>query len=295
MKKGLLFLGIMLFLILAIADPEIALAETEPNDRMYFDFDTYEELGEWFVADDIEDAGAMEEAAVWRDEYQTFINDIIQGKNKILTPYFGETPIPLRKRDGFSNITIMTKEAYGRPWIWYHCISGDVEYRICLMYLSDEEIEYSKGKQMDEVLTFIAPKTPQVGDWLNVLNYKTYELETMHLNDRDVSVLNKEYYDDSRLYKTFVYDNVLVNVVGSEEVFDETLWRSFRLIDMNNPPEYVPREAPQDIPQQTSQEEGEEDNNEMTYIKYVLLIVLLIVAVGIIVFIVRISLKKCKL
>lgn len=273
MKKCLLCLGSMLFLILAIVGPEIAMALTELTDREYYDFDTYEELEAWFEADDPIDAGAMEEAGIWGEEYEAFVNDVMQGKNKILIPYFGENPILLQDFERNSSITIATKSSYGRTEIRYYCTSEGENYRITLTYLSDEEVAYSKENEMDEVLRLIVRGNPQVGNWLNVFDYEIYELETMYLNDRDVSVLNIAYYGDSDIEKYFVYDNVLVKIEGSKKGFDRELWGTFRLIDRKNPPEYVPRELPP--------EEG--IISKIVSHRYFLPITLLAVVVGLIV------------
>lgn len=244
MKKCLLCLGSMLLLMLAIVGTESTMALTELTDREWYDFDTYEELEAWFEAEDPADAGAMEEAGIWGEKYETFVNDVMQGKNKILIPHFGENTIPLQDFERGSSITIATKSSYGRPEIRYYCTSEVENYRITLTYLSDEEVEYAKENEMDEVVRLIRKAIPQVGNWLNVFDYEIYELETMYLNDRDVSVLSIAYYGNPDIEKYFVYDNVLVQIEGSKKGFDRELWGTFRLVDRKNPQEYVPRELP---------------------------------------------------
>lgn len=192
-----------------------------PSDRMIYDFWTLEEFQTWLVSTDGANAPALEEAAQYGDRYCEFVQQLAQGNEPIFVPYLGDDVVSFENAEGFSNISVLTSSWMGRPWIWYYCLIDNVRYIIRVNYLSTEEEEYAFDHSAAELIAYIYPTTPNVGDKNE--NYDAIYEDATSLSDRTVSVLRYDFaesvgYGDQI---TFVYDNLLVSIRAYGE-FDES-------------------------------------------------------------------------
>lgn len=201
---------------------------TEPKDQFFEYFYTFDEMEKWFTVNEEGIAPAMAEMELHGKFYQEFISDMLSGDIRIIKPYWGDNHMEFRNKDGFFNIHIFCVDGK-RPSIWYFCKVGDLECRIDIMYMTEDEIAYSKEHTIDEMRKYIYPSAIALDEIQGNSVYKDMYIEDMILKDRTISVLNYERYDDERVYRTFVYDNLYVELIGYKAVFEEKNWEEFSL------------------------------------------------------------------
>lgn len=201
---------------------------TEPTNRVFCYFDTYEEFESWISLDGNGIAPAMEEMELHGQYYKEFIENLLKGDIQIAKPYWGEELMEFRNEDGFPNIDIMCWDD-DRPYIWYFCALGDKICRFELLYMSDDEIIYSQNHSIEELHKYIYIDCWYLDDWQEKGVFKNIFVEDVGMKDRKVSILSLERYDDPRLYKYFVYDNLYVSMVVYEDSFNNTNWQEFSL------------------------------------------------------------------
>ncbi len=150
-----------------------------------------------------------------------FIEKLDSNNNAI--PYFNGNVIELRNEEGYANITLFASEAYGLPCIFYHpSVSTGENYYIKITYLPDE-IASQNNKATSEIIKELSPNAPNLNNLGN--QHKSIYEQTLNLADREVTALVYEYKNDSRNSTIFVYDDLLVEVKGSPNVWS-SLWLS---------------------------------------------------------------------
>lgn len=222
-------ISITLFLILVLSisgcmEPQVVTPTKSPSlnstgvDLLYsaFDFENLSELQQWFTSEE----SMMEE--VFTEDFNTLIKAINDKEKVIKAPYIDNKLVGFRNDKDLSNITLFQKELYNRPWLWYYCTINGVEYRIMLMYLSDEEINYAKQHSASEIIEYIWPGAPNVFNKNEYDNYSNIYESELVLKNRTVSVLCSEAIKHERTYKAFVYDDLLVKVMAKTEKFNDT-------------------------------------------------------------------------
>ena len=146
----------------------------------------------------------------------------LNSKNNAV-PYYNGKPIELRNKEGYANITLYASEAYGLPCIFCHpSVSTGENYYIKITYLPDETANQN-DKTTSEIIRKLSPNTPNVNNLGN--QHKSIYEQTVTLADREVTALVYEYKNDSRNSTIFVYDDLLVEVKGSPDVWS-SLWLS---------------------------------------------------------------------
>lgn len=188
---------------------------TEPQNKIYKSFETYEELDTWFAKDENEIAPVMEEMSLHGERYEGFVLDILAGEHGIVKPYWGDEKMQLQNKEGFTNIAVRCVDG-SRPWIWYHCRLEGVQCTIRITYLTQDEMEELKTKPLEEiVITDPSFVEKNVGD--------------MMLRDKTVSIIYGKSRNDERIHTKFVYDNVFVLISVDEIVFHNANWQEFSL------------------------------------------------------------------
>ena len=191
---------------------------TEPSEQegVDFVFDSYEEFDRWIQPDEFGNAPIMEEMELHGTIYKAFVEDVIEGKLKIVKPYWGEDLMELESKS-YAEIYVMDYNQ-GRIHIWYMFPGQtNVQPRIKLCYLTEEEIEYSKNHSIEEFCRYLK-------DW----NGEGFlSVDTLDLQNRTVSILIEDCVGAIRV--NFVYDNMYVAIELDEADFDSMDWTQFSL------------------------------------------------------------------
>ena len=227
-KIRVLLLMLMTVCLVGCSTPEPTdEGTTEPSRGIDHFFDSYEELEKWFRPDEAGKIPATEDLNQYGKQYDNLINSMIQGEIQVVKGYFGEEEIPLRNKEGYANISISSEDMYYRPWISYNFLVANRDCIICITYLNEDEINYTKEHTIDEVVKYIWPYEINLDDW-RYSSTKSVSVESWQLSDRKVSALCIE-SDMPRSKKIFIYDNMYILLSVEPELFDEDIWKTFSL------------------------------------------------------------------
>ncbi len=95
----------------------------------------------------------------------------------------------LEHKDGFEAITLFSKELFGQPHIWYHCLYGGKEVTVSTMDLTPLDITVTADMNCSEILSLISKDSPNVDNYQDFEGYKRVSLSIVTLSDREVSCL----------------------------------------------------------------------------------------------------------
>ena len=187
---------------------------TEPQNKIQECFETYEELEAYFAKDEDGIAPAMEEMSRYGEMWEEYVANVLGGENGVPKPYWADERMPLREREGFTQIDIGCVDG-GRPWLWYFCEMQDVEWSIQLKILSKDEISRLENHP--------------IGDVLKATIFEGEYDDCVQLLDEEVMACITKPDNDTRMHIKFVYDNVFVSIHINEKAFYEVDWSNFSL------------------------------------------------------------------
>ncbi len=148
-------------------------------------------------------------------------------ENAVVYPTLDGDPIPLRKKEGFSEISLFSAELYNRPWIWYHCEVDDIALIVKIMYIDDAAL--CATAETDGISAFvrtIAPTAPNVDNYTTFENYEKIETMDVAFRDFTAQVMVSTPRDHDRYFYTFVYDDILVGIQSNRtELLDTDLFQ----------------------------------------------------------------------
>lgn len=209
---------------------DLNIQDNQPSIQHPYAFENYEQLKAFFVSTKDSPAPVFEEKDKYGDAYRDFVDNVISGKYKIARPYLSDKPMPIQDKDGYAKVDILPIDLYGRPWIWYQALIEDQLCRVCIMYMGDTEVANSQGKSASDVIKIVySDPAPNVDNIQDFPNYEDIYVKDTVLKDRTVSALYKNVKDSERLYVTFVYDNMLVNMFAPEDTFTDEFFRNFSM------------------------------------------------------------------
>lgn len=146
-------------------------------------------------------------------------------ESSTVVPCIEGKAIELRNEEGYSNISVYHSELYGLPWIFYHPkVSSGENFYIKITFLPDSMTDEQKSASASEIIRTLSPKSPNVdnlGDY-----HKSIYSKNLKLKDREVTALVTEYKDDSRNSTVFVYGDLLVEVKGSAQIWNDQWFAS---------------------------------------------------------------------
>ena len=210
-------------------------ASVEPTDRTIYDFDSYEELLASFSADDPDSIIQLEKGK-WGVYYLAFVYEMSSRNIDVLKPYFDGEPMRLREREGFSNISLLTKEFVGLPWIWYHGIYNGRDITVKITYpLTDIPQTYSASQALyaiypDAVNThnFNSLCKSQSLQWFLEIrsHYKNVYETKISLKDVDTTALVYEYNDSTEKTVSIYYEGFYIMINAEAEMLNDTFWSS---------------------------------------------------------------------
>jgi len=190
-----------------------------------FHFDSYKEMIKDFRKYDISKSSYTIQGfkAFMGEPYTKFV-DKVNSDRSFPQPMIDGNPITYRNKEGFSNITFLVKELYGLPWIaYYPQVSTGENFFIKITYLP-ESIETDNDPSTSAVIKQLSPNSPNVNN-LGTRHKNIYE-KNIKLRDREVTALVCEYNDDPRNNTAFVYGDLLIEVRGTTEVWNDEWFAS---------------------------------------------------------------------
>lgn len=190
-----------------------------------FHFDSYKEMIKDFRKYDISKSSYTIQGfkAFMGEPYTKFV-ERVKSERSFPQPMLDGKPITYRNKEGFSNITFLVKELYGLPWIAYYPeVSTGENFFIKITYLP-ESIETDNDPSTSAVIKQLSPNSPNVNN-LGTRHKSIYE-KNIKLRDREVTALVCEYNDDPRNNTAFVYGDLLIEVRGRAEVWNDEWFAS---------------------------------------------------------------------
>ena len=206
-------------------------ANTPPDDQSYL-FDDYTELIEWLKT---KQPLPEDEASLGKD-YVDYIKEIHAAsgeKTPLYIPYFENSPAELRKREGFSAITLMTSELYGVPWIWYYVTVGNEELIIKCACLSQKDFARVDVEKASIAVKNFSRSAPNIDNYETKSNYKSIVEKTVCFANESISALLLEPTNDSRVSLQFTFDKTMVIITGSPEIINSEAIGSISLQKVN--------------------------------------------------------------
>lgn len=163
--------------------------------------------------------------------YQNTLAKFASGDIKVAFPQINKSPIPLRNREGFSNISLHTSELYNLPWLWYHCVVDGQNLDVKVSYTDAiEGFEIGSEAAYTAVLDLIAPEAPSPDNYEKYESYKTiYEKKVILKDGIVVTTMISELKNKSKVYVHFYYDGLLISLYGENELFSDAFWKSFSI------------------------------------------------------------------
>ncbi len=185
-----------------------------------FHFDSYKEMIKDFRKYDISKSSYTIQnlKSLLGEPYTEFV-DRVKSDKAFPRPMLDGKEIAYRNKEGFSNITFFVRELYGLPWIAYYPeVSTGENPFIKITYLP-ESIETNADPSASAIIKQLSPNSPNVNN-LGTQHKRIYE-KNIKLRDREVTALVCEYKDDTRNNTAFVYDDLLIEVRGTPEVWGD--------------------------------------------------------------------------
>ena len=138
--------------------------------------------------------------------------------------------LPLQNREGFSNISLLTNELYGMPWIWYNCVYDDTKISIRVTYPSIlNNKEASEAKTAWEILKVIAPNAPLPDNYQSYESYRNVYEQLLSIGGESVSALVQECTDCSA-YVSFLLKDIYVTVCTQGGGLPDEIWNEFSMV-----------------------------------------------------------------
>lgn len=166
--------------------------------------------------------------------YQQTLSAFALRKITVAVPQSNGENIPLRDREGFSNVTWFTSELFHLPWIWYHCVVNGQELTVSIAYpavLNHAALDAATSYY--QVLKMISPNAPSPDNYKNSASYeRIYEKEITLGNGETATAMISELKDDPRICVCLYLDGMLVKLQGEASLLTEDFLQTFRIAYM---------------------------------------------------------------
>ena len=166
------------------------------------------------------------------DAFSGFL-ELAQENGKLWLLVEKENGLMLEHKDGFEAITLFSKELFGQPHIWYHCLYGGKEVTVSTMDLTPLDITVTADMNCSEILSLISKDSPNVDNYQDFESYKKVSLSTVTLSDREVSCLVFEMNDGRKPFVSFVYESLYVIVRADLTTMTPEFWRTVEFSNQN--------------------------------------------------------------
>lgn len=197
-----------------------------------FNFNTYDKMITAFLTYDTTQSSyhIQDYKISLGNTYVNFLKKIETDKY-VPQPMLDNVPMTFRNEEGFSNITLLTNEAYNMPWIWYHCVYNDESITVKISYPScvNDEIDYSKN--CSEILKSIAPNAVNVDNYKEYSSYKNVYEKGISTAWGEVSALVYELKDSDSIIIMFCHNDILISLNAKSSVLNEAFLEKFSMSD----------------------------------------------------------------
>lgn len=204
-----------------------------PPDQYAYTFTSYQDVVQALTQKNSSEYSMLrEEQDHYGTVYQNTLSEFASADIKIAIPQINENTIPLRNKDGYANITLLTSELYNLPWFWYHCVVHDQNLDVKIAYLDViEDSEKNQTTTYVQILQMIAPDAPSPENYKKYESYNIiYEKNIVLKDGVTVTAMISEIKDSSKVYVMFYYDGLLISLYGDGELFSESFWKSFSIV-----------------------------------------------------------------
>jgi len=162
--------------------------------------------------------------------FAQMLSEFESGKIKMLVPEYNGKLSELRLKEGFPAISLHTKELFGLPWIWYHCVINDKNYQVKVTYPEIVDIDLKNAKSYLEVVSIIYPDSPKPDNYTKYPSYKSvYEKEYTFCDGTTVLALVGELNDDTTVYVRFYLYGAMIVVQCDSSLVAEDFFKSFKI------------------------------------------------------------------
>ena len=208
-----------------------------PPQHSCYDFDSYRDIVRALTKKNSKKYSILrEEQYDCGTVYQNTLSKFANGDIKVAIPQIDNKAMPIENKEGMSKITLMTKELYDLPWVWYHCVVNNQEVTVRISYLDAVYyVENSQNTTYLQILKSIAPDAPSPENYQNFESYKTiYEKNIVLKDGVTVTAMISEVKDSSKEYVKFYYDGLLIVLDGDSEFFSDEFFNSFSIGYVSN-------------------------------------------------------------
>lgn len=204
----------------------------EMSECVTYSFASYELLHKALCnKDSAEHAILIQEQINCGKVYQDTLASFESGEIKIAVPCLGGNNMNLRDMDGYSNISLLSRELYDLPWIWYHCVTDEYSLDIKVAYpcvLDNSQINSAKSYR--QVLRLIAPDAPLPENLDKYDAYSAIYEKEIKLGDGSiVTAMISEMEDSHKVYVMFYQNGKMIVLRADRALFNDAFWQAFSI------------------------------------------------------------------
>lgn len=205
--------------------------DTNSAESYVYGFNTYSDCWKALADGDATDYKTLRsESSQYGDLYEAMLGEFVSENAPLYIPMSNGKELPLQNREGFSNISLLTSELYGMPWIWYNCVYDDTKISIRVTYpsiLNNKEV--SEAKTAWEILKVIAPNAPLPDNYQSYESYRNVYEQLLSIGGESVSALVQECTDGSA-YVSFLLKDIYVTVCTQGGGLPDEIWNEFSMV-----------------------------------------------------------------
>ena len=210
---------------------QMGLQNVPSKETAVYSFDDYNMINDALTNSKSDIGRQMKREKIYYGEYYAeMLSTFESGKIKLLVPEYNGKLSELRKKEGLSSISLLTKELFGLPWIWYHCVINDKNYQVKVTYPEIVDIDLKNAKAYLEVVSIIYPDSPKPDNYTKYPSYKSvYEKEYTFCDGTTVLALVGELNDDTTVYVRFYLYGAMIVVQCDSSLVAEDFFKSFKI------------------------------------------------------------------
>lgn len=215
-----------------IDNNKTVLQDVPSKETAVYSFDDYNMINDALTNSKSSDIGRQmkREKIYYGEYYAEMLSKFESGKIKLLVPEYNGKLSELRKKEGLSSISLLTKELFGLPWIWYHCVINDKNYQVKIAYPEILDIDLNDAKSYLEVISIVYPDSPKPDNYTKYPSYKSvYEKEYTFCDGTTVLALVGELNDDTTVYVRFYLYGAMIVVQCDSTLVAEDFFKSFKI------------------------------------------------------------------
>ena len=200
-----------------------------PNNVVQYSIQSYETLQTVFDRDSKNIV--QDEKDEYGDLHKSFVDHLTENGSYVVPMLHGEK-MELESREGYSKITLFTRENYGWSWLLFRCTPDDTNIVIRVSCPSCGGVNgIENGMTHSEVIRTIKPTAPNVDNYMELYSDTFSDISEISLSlaDCTVSALCYEMVDEDRIRVEFMYRGMFVRVDALPDILTPEFWSAFSL------------------------------------------------------------------